>query len=373
MKSEALEELDAPDFHSQKEDILNSNDSEGIIVLCALWAYIIPGQERACLRNEIIERTLKIDLEKLDSANELLCSEAFAKSFKFDPRLNLFLGILISNRIRLPAPAIGNDVDVHGLEAKSSLALRVYILSVASGDLSDPHFESFKDAFYAFFRIAKSQDAIDRARLFLWIEACELGNFSLLIKNAKDVEEIATRLKDTDPGVRLARALLKKNSNFFESEITSLANSLFPPAYPFMEEIYRKRGLLLDAAFFRYLTMRSPWKLNEIVEYAPTEGFVRELLVPRSERFFDDLILSKSYDEAYRYGTYVLALLNQSAFASNIGKPLREKISRDLIRIGREPSFKDVLNAGKRIRNEGYVNQSFERATGNLFRKRNEQ
>ena len=127
-----------------------------------------------------------------------------------------------------------------------------------------------------------------------------------------------------------------------------------------MEEIYRKRGLLLDAAFFRYLTMRSPWKLNEIVEYAPMEGFVRELLVPRSERFFDDLILSKSYDEAYRYGTYVLALLNQSAFASNIGKPLREKISRDLIRIGREPSFKDVLNAGKRIRNEGYVNQSFE-------------
>ena len=47
VKSEALEELDAPDFHSQKEDILNSNDSEGIIVLCALWAYIIPGQERA--------------------------------------------------------------------------------------------------------------------------------------------------------------------------------------------------------------------------------------------------------------------------------------------------------------------------------------
>ena len=44
----------------------------------------------------------------------------------------------------------------NGLEAKSSLVLRVYMLSVASGDLSDSHFESFKDAFYAFFRIAKS-------------------------------------------------------------------------------------------------------------------------------------------------------------------------------------------------------------------------
>ena len=87
---------------------------------------------------------------------------------------------------------------------------------------------------------------------------------------------------------------------------------------------------------------------------------MEQVLMPCSERFFDDLIQSKSYDEAYGYGTYVLALLNQSAFASNIGKPLREKISRDLIRIGREPSFKDILNAGKRIRNEGYVNQSFE-------------
>lgn len=348
------------DFHSQKEEILSGSDVEGIIVLCALWAYIVPAQERAGLRNEIIERTLKIDLEKLDSANELLCSEAFEKSFKIDPRLNLFLGILISNRIGFPVPAIGNDVDVHGLEAKASLALRVYMLSVASGDLSDPHFESFKDAFYAFFRLAKSQGAIDRARLFLWIEACELGNFSLLVKNAKSVEEIAERLGDKDPGVRLARALLKKNSSWFESEIISLANSLFSPAYPFMEEIYRKRSQFLDAAFFRYLTMRSPWKLNEIVEYSPTEGFVRELLIPRSEQFFDDLILSKSYDEASRFGGYVTSLLRQNPSKPEKGKIFCESVSRDLIFRGKDVSAYGIVSRRKLTGRVSYINREFE-------------
>lgn len=346
------------DFLAQKEDIFAKNDSEGIIVLCALWAYVVPARERTCLRDEIIEKTLKIDLEKVRTVRELLNTEPFAKSFKLEPRLNLFLGILLANKFGLPTPAIGEDADVHGMEAKASLALRTYLLGMEASDLAD--FSRFGDAFYAFFLLAESQAAKDRAQLFFWVEACEFGNFSLLRNNADKVEEIAARLGATDPGVRLARALLKKGSDEFETEIASLSASFFPPAYPFMEKICRKNRRHLDAAYFSYLTMRSPWKANEFIEASPSKGVIKNLLMPRSEQFFYDLIHAKSYDEAHTLGVYVMALLSRTSEIQKTGSSLYEKISRDLILIGKEPSVKNVIAAQKLIGRERYINRTFE-------------
>lgn len=349
----------APNFLSQKEDVFEKNDLEGIIVLCAMWAYVVPADERACLRNEIIEKTLKIDLDKVKYVGELFSKESFSKSFKLDPRLNLFLGVLLFNKFGRPIPAIGNDVDVHGMEAKASLALRTYMIGVTAGDLDD--FSCFGEAFRTFiFLLAKSQYEKDRSKLFFWVEACEFGDFSLLRANANKLEEIAKRLGASDPGVRLARALLKKNSAEFDAEISLLSASFFPPAYPFMEEICRKTGRFSDAAYFRYLTMRSPWKANKLIEFPPSKGVIKNLLMPRSEQFFYDLIRAGYYDDVYSFGTYTIALLRQSPEMQQTGRSLYEKISRDLIQIGREASFKDISYANKRIRNEGYINHKFE-------------
>lgn len=347
-----------PDFSSQKEDVFERNDLEGVIVLCALWAYVVPAHERVSLRNEIIEKTLKINLEEVSSVDELLNSEPFTKSSKLDPRLNLFLGILLSNKFGLPLPAIGGDVEVHSLEAKASLALRMYLLGVEAGDLAGS--SCFGDAFHAFFLLSKSQHAKDRARLFLWIEACECGNFSLLQRNVEEVEEIAARLGCSDPGVRLARALLKKDSNEFEKEVSSLSTSFFPPSYPFMEKICRKNGQLVDALYFRYLTIRSPWKLNEFIEASPTKGVIKNLLIPQSERFFYDLIRTKSYDEAHSFGVYIMALLSRTSGIPKAEIPFYERISKDLIFIGREVFVKDILVASERIGLERYINREFE-------------
>lgn len=355
----------SPNLLSQKKQIFEANDQEGLINLCALWAYVVPGEEKSGWRDEIVETVFEIKLEKVGSGEEIMSTKAFADNIALDSRLCLFLELLLMNKIGVPPPPIVGNTDVLGLEAKRGHALRFHAIAKASGDAelirSSETVLSCLSGIYILDVLSGGNKSPSHTSLISATLSAEFG-IAFAANGKEYFGKISEQSVKDNPGVRLVSALLKRESHEqeYEAEIIRLAEELFPPAYPFMEAIARKKGRYEDAAYFRYLSNRYPWNSTEFIERCTVKGIMEQVLIPRSERFFDDLIQSKSYDEAYRYGTYVLALLGQSAFASGIGKPLREKISRDLIRTGREPSFKDILNAGKRIRNEGYVNQSFE-------------
>ena len=108
----------APDFHSQKEDILNSNDSEGIIVLCALWAYVVPGGERSSWRNEIVENVFGIKLGNVKSGGELINTKVFSANSALDSKLCLFLELLLANKIGVTPPPIAAIPIFWGLRLK---------------------------------------------------------------------------------------------------------------------------------------------------------------------------------------------------------------------------------------------------------------
>lgn len=355
----------SPNLQSQKKQIFERNDQEGLINLCALWAYVVPGEERSQWRNEIIENVFGIKLENVKSGDELINSKVFSENTTLDSRLCLFLELLLTNKIGVSPPPIVGNTDVLGFEVKRGQALRFHAIAKISGDAelikSSEVVLSCLWGIYVLEIFSEGNRTSSHVNLISLALSKEFG-VELEADYKESVEKISERLGRNNPGVRLASALLKKESHEqeYETEIICLSEELFPPAYPFMEAIARKKGGHEEAAYFRYLANRSPWNLNELIERCTVKGIITQILMPNTERFFDSLIQAKRYDEAYNYGIYVLALLNQSAFASSVGKPLREKISRDLIHIDREPSFKDVLDAGKRIRNEGYVNRSFE-------------
>lgn len=353
----------SPNFQYQKAHALATNDQEGVINLCLLWAYVVPATERVALRNEIVKNVLKINLEKKKTASELIKSEEFlSPPFYLDSRLNLLLGLLLSNKVGTPLPAIGEDDTVYDLDAKIGLVFRPYLLGVISGESKSPEIEGLRRATLDLLRLRNSSKANDQARLFLWVVSCEFGFYSDLKKHADDIDEIAKRVGDDNRGVRLVRALLKKDSNKseFEAEIIALAESLFPPAYPFMESVCRTNGNFSQAAYYRYLHMRNPWSLNEFIELCPTEGVVKKLLTPISERFFCCLVSSKDIEEAYSYGTYTLAVLERTPEILKSGRALHEKISRDLIVLGKNPSGKDTIHAKKLVGNDRYINRKFE-------------
>ena len=281
----------APDFHSQKEDILNSNDSEGIIVLCALWAYVVPGGERSSWRNEIVENVFGIKLGNVKSGGELINTKVFSANSALDSRLCLFLELLLANKIGVTPPPIGGNTDILGLEAKRGHALRFHAIAKVSGDAdlikSSETVLSGLSGLYTMEALSEGNKSPSHASLISAALFAEFGSaFEPFSKEY--FGEISEQLVKDNPGIRLVSALLKKEAceQEYEAEIIRLAEELFPPAYPFMEALARKKGRYEDAGYFRYLANRYPWNSTEFIELCSVKGIMEQVLIPRSERFF---------------------------------------------------------------------------------------
>ena len=352
-----------PDFLKKKEEIFLNRNQESLAMLCMIWAYAVDGGDRVRLRNEIAARVLCIDLDKSLSAKSLAESAEFSKKRNFSPTLNSFLGLLLSDKVGAPLPALGGDERIYNTEMRIALMFRLLWLASCSGDGSDPLYKSLEERATELLkvRVARKESELSEKFLpFLQIMARTPVNFSKKTSRKSSSDSYSAR---TTSQARLLKALESKETNkfFYENEILELAENFFFPSYPFAEQILYERGHFEEAAFLHYLSWRHPYSLASFIELCPSENMVKNVLLLYAERYWNELQGAKLYEAARDYGIYLLALFSQSRKIEEFSSSLKNKIIRDSARYGKTIDSHEIFEARKRIGNLRGINADFER------------
>ncbi len=217
-------------------------------------------------------------------------------------------------------------------------------------------FKHIEKSFWLFPFLAEEQERWRvEFEVFRQIQSYEFDVFEFLRDEQEEIDEYVDILGENHSGVRLLKALqcLEESPDVSEQEILNLAGDFFVPSYPFAEKILLRKFKYKEAAYFHYLSLRSPMNIPAMELFFLRYGGSGASKITRMKTFLNELLGAKMLDEAKAYGAYLLSLDIPFEYKTEIER----YALRELLRSGCSIDREKVLFYRK---NRNFIIRSFE-------------
>lgn len=349
-----IEEYTSPDFELKMKAAIDSptDNTEDLIVLCAIWANVANTGDKELLRSKLIKKTTGLNIEKLNTPNDILKSSWGAIS-PLDSRLSAYLTLMLADKIGIiPGSPDGEGWGEIGFS--QGISLRYWFGAYSFG--MEEKFKHIEKSFWLFPFLADEQVQWRiEFEIFRQILSYEFDVFEFLRDEQGEIDEYVDALGEKHSGVRLLKALrgLEDSPDVSEREILNLAGDFFVPSYPFAERILLRKFKYKEAAYFHYLSQRNPMNIPEMELFFLRYGGTDSSKVMRMKTFLNELLGAKMFEEAKAYGAYLLSLDIPFKYKTEIERYVLRELTRNGCSIDREK----VLSYRK---NRNFTIRSFE-------------